>query len=352
MKPDDRFKNESYEFWANIKLLNQRLGYFKKKTGFMIPTVKKIIKVFGDEGLDYSKLVTSDFKLTEYGQKIVSYMECRRDMLNDQAEPNLMNAVQAKTLFDQKRAELSPTCPLPMNKQKEDKKDYAFLTGLVNMIIENRKGEYDCDYDPRELTAITQNGYPVRTLSRRVDGAFPHIINPTAIWEIKEYYYTTTFGSRIADGVYETMLDGYELEEANDSLGVDVKHYLFVDAYLTWWDMGKSYLCRLVDIMHMGLVDEVIIGREVVTRLPELVEEWIEISNQDNQRDTTIPSIHPLPFKLGRYENADIIVGKNDHAFYIKYADDILDKCVMVPEHINPNNITLEQAIKLLKLND
>ncbi|MEO8960291.1 MAG: hypothetical protein ABI325_00310 [Ginsengibacter sp.] len=73
------------------------------------------------------------------------------------------------------------------------------------MLIESNCNGMPCDYNPSELTAITENGFPVRTLSRRVDGAFPNIINPHAIWEIKEYYYTTTFGSRVADGVYESL---------------------------------------------------------------------------------------------------------------------------------------------------
>ena len=76
------------------------------------------------------------------------------------------------------------------------------------MIIESIIGERKCDYDPRELTTVTTDGFPLRTLARRVDGAFPSAVNPIAIWEIKEYYYTTTFGSRVADGVYETLLDG------------------------------------------------------------------------------------------------------------------------------------------------
>jgi len=49
---------------------------------------------------------------------------------------------------------------------------------------------------------------PLRTLARRVDGAFTDTVNPIAVWEIKEYYYTKTFGSRVADGIYETLLDG------------------------------------------------------------------------------------------------------------------------------------------------
>lgn len=55
---------------------------------------------------------------------------------------------------------------------------------------------------------------PLRTLSRRVDGAFTRVVNPIAIWEIKEYYYSEeNFGSRIADSVYESQLDGMELDE-------------------------------------------------------------------------------------------------------------------------------------------
>src|SRR3970282_2032925 len=152
-----------------------------------------------------------------------------------------------------------PTCPLPFNKQKGAKKKPAYLTGLVNMLIEANAKGYSCNYDPRQVTRITRAKSPVRTLARRVDGAFPSPVNPIAVWEIKEYYYTTTFGSRIADGVYETLLDGMELEELRAS-GIDVKHYLMVDDYYTWWDCGRSSLCRLLDMLHMGYVDEVLFG--------------------------------------------------------------------------------------------
>lgn len=101
-------------------------------------------------------------------------------------------------------------------------------------------------------------------------------MNPLAIWEIKEYYYTTTFGSRVADGVYETLLDGLELQEAKTNLGLSVSHYLFIDDHFTWWDCGRSYLCRICDMMHMGLVTEVVFGREAVDRVPALTAEWVE----------------------------------------------------------------------------
>jgi len=139
-----------------------------------------------------------------------------------------------------------------------------------------QKYKLHCNYNPRTLTTLTHDGRPVGTLARRVDGAYPSTINPIAIWEIKEYYYTTSFGSRVADGIYETLLDGIELEQVKKiSERHEVKHYLFVDAYDTWWKDGKSYLCRLVDSIHMGYVDEVLFGNEILDRLPELVTDWV-----------------------------------------------------------------------------
>lgn len=148
------------------------------------------------------------------------------------------------------------------------------------MLIEANSEGLPCDHNPMELTAITVQGAPLRTLARRVDGAFPSTINPIAVWEIKEYYYTTTFGSRVADGVYETLLDGMELEELREHEKIDVKHYLMVDDYNTWWNMGRSYLCRMVDMLHMGYVDEVLFGSEVLEKLPAIVKEWVAIAKK------------------------------------------------------------------------
>ena len=195
-------------------------------------------------------------------------------MLMNEAEPALMNANEARVEFEKLRRELNPKCPLPMNKQKGAMRNHAYLTCIVNMLVEAHSKGGSVDYDPRALTTVTTNGSPLRTLSRRVDGAFPSTINPVAIWEVKEYYYTTTFGSRVADGVYETLLDGMELDELRSTEKVDILHYLIMDARYTWRDCGRSYLCRIVDMLHMGYVSEVLIGREVIERLPSLVEAW------------------------------------------------------------------------------
>lgn len=231
-------------------------------------------------GLRSDHIVNKRNRLTKFGKTLLGYFEYRADILNTYVEPRLMNVEQARQIFDELRAKLSPTRPFTMNKQKGEKRTESYLTGIVNMIIEANVEGLPCDYDPRELTSVTIDGTPLRTLARRVDGAFPSTVNPIAVWEIKEYYYTTTFGSRVAGGVYETLLDGMELEELREHEKIDVKHYLMVDAYFTWWKLGRSYLCRMVDMLHMGYVDEVLFGYEVVERLPGIVKEWVDVARE------------------------------------------------------------------------
>jgi hypothetical protein len=187
-----------------------------------------------------------------------------------------MDAVRAAEEFRKIKKAKTHRCPLPWNKQKGHMKQVAFLTAIINMLIEENIGDIPCVYDPRTLTTITKEGVPIRTLARRVDGGFPGPINPVAIWEVKEYYYTTTFGSRVADGVYETLLDGMELEEMRISENIKVKHCLMLDGRFTWWDCGRSYLCRVIDMLHMGFVDEVLFGYEVVEKLPAIARGWAE----------------------------------------------------------------------------
>ena len=97
------------------------------------------------------------------------------------------------------------------------------------------------------IKSVTKDGKPIKTLSRWMDGAYPSRVDPIAVWETKEYYDTTTFGSRVADGVYETMLDGYELLELESLIGRKIKHYLIIDDRFTWWTKGKSYRIEVGD---------------------------------------------------------------------------------------------------------
>jgi hypothetical protein len=74
-----------------------------------------------------------------------------------------------------------------------------------------------------------------------------------------------------------------ELEELREHEKVAVKHYLIIDAHYTWWEKGRSYLCRIIDMLHMGYVDEVLFGYEVIERMPEIVKEWVHLVRARHQ---------------------------------------------------------------------
>ncbi len=295
MIPNPKFTGLPKDFWANIRIISQHVGYTQRiarqsrlagqrKTAAMrqvgpikLPNLAEITAALEEAELRSDHLLLRAGKPTQLGARVLAYFDYRAGVLNSFVEPRLMNKDQAKALFHDLQKKLCPKCPLPMNKQKGVKKAPAFFTGVVNMLIEANASGMPCDYDPRELTTVTRDGVPFRTLARRIDGAFPRPVNPIAVWEIKEYYYTTTFGSRVADGVYESLLDGLELEELRQQ-GTDVKHYLMIDDRFTWWDCGRSYLCRIIDMLHMGYVDEVLFGKEVVERLPKIVKQWVKLA--------------------------------------------------------------------------
>lgn len=251
------------------------MGYSKKgEEGIYVPTLDEVCRRYANLDLCFDHIVDGDGLLTQFGETLFDYFQHRANTLWAIARPNLMHALQARALFTEWHDKLKPDCPIPMNKQKGDMRAPAYLTGLVNMLIEANIGDVNCNFDPQSLTTVTRDRKPLRTLARRVDGAFPSVVNPIAVWEVKEYYYTTSFGSRIADGVYETLLDGLELEELDRAEGRHIHHLLIVDGQLTWWQMGRSYLCRMVDMLHMGYVDEVLFGQEVVSRLPQIAQQW------------------------------------------------------------------------------
>ena len=286
MLPDKRFLRQPKHFWANVRTIGQQVGYATRRTKknpisvIKVPTIDQIRDAYGRVGLDPVDLIRKDGRPTKLGKTLLDYLDYRASRLNNFVEPRLMDVKRARREYLALKKKLKPKCPLPKNKQKGKKKGPAYFTCIINMLIEANVYGRPCDYDPRELTTVTVNNAPLRTLARRVDGAFPAAVNPIAIWEIKEYYYTTTFGSRVADGVYETLLDGMELEELADQERIDVKHLLMIDAHYTWWDCGKSYLCRLLDMLHMGYVDEVLFGSEVLDRLPTIARQWVDIQRK------------------------------------------------------------------------
>jgi len=274
-----RFARQSKEFWAQVKLISMQVGYSERPRRGEAKKLRRfsessVVECYRERGLSVDHLVDQN-GLTAEGALIVEYLNERARIVEEEIRPNLMNREQAKNIFEEIKSQSpSAKCSLPMNKQKGDKRHHAYLTCIVNLLTEDALGDYTFVDNPRVPITITDSRRPSRTLSRWMDGAYPSLNNPIACWEIKEYYGTTTFGSRVADGVYESMLDGLELEELKENTNFNVLHYLIVDDYFTWWEKGRSYLCRLVDMVNSGLVDEVLFGREVVEKWPAIVKSW------------------------------------------------------------------------------
>lgn len=284
MHANPSFQNRDTQFWAHVRLISERLKYSTraaKGQDYNETRVKKydydsIIDKFNELGVHINTSIIND---------VLNYLDYRADTLNDFVRPNLMMAPEAEEIYDRLKRQVYENHKLDyspaFNKQTGEKSKPAYYTGIIDYLtlITLYNNGLDKSYynnNPNQLVFNTNNKNELTAVfSRRFDGAYPSLINPKIIWEIKEYYYTTTFGSKISDGVYETQLDGFEINQVEKQLSTPIHHVFFTDAEYTWWKQGKPYLCRLFDALHMGLIDELIIGREVIDRWPILLREFL-----------------------------------------------------------------------------
>lgn len=278
MRAFEQFSDKGASFWAFVKFVSESLGYTRRGYG--------MVKSYEYDDI-YKLCIKHNIAVdSNFIGDVVAYSNLRAQCLNEYARNMLMDVNSAQQEFQRLYSiyeQRSLQCALPFNKQRGSKRNFAFFTCIINILTELTIREITGDEsltgfddDPRGLMFVMdENNNLIGSSSRRFDGAFPSILSPKIVWEIKEYYYTTSFGSRIADGIYETQLDGLEFMDLKNRTGKKIFHVLFIDAYQTWWIQGKSYLCRVIDALNAGQVDEVIIGREVFSRWPNLLKEVV-----------------------------------------------------------------------------
>jgi hypothetical protein len=302
MRRDDEFVSVEEGFWAYVRAVSQAMPT-KDRTTHMAKTYGMADILFSLDKLNYPhRDLGTALHPTQLFCHVKKYLDYRAKVLNDYVEPNLMDLDDAAREFESLRLRLGVDNPriligktgnnmqpiakifdvhgtsirVAMNKQKNEKRNINYFTGMIDLIIADALGQESFDSDPQQLATLCDDDGLLATFSRRMDGAYPSTVNPRALWEIKEYYYTTTFGSKISDAVYVSELDGYEVNEARSTTGFGPEIYLMVDSHFTWWNKGLSYLCRLIDALNMGRVDEILFGREIFTRLPALVQSWLD----------------------------------------------------------------------------
>lgn len=301
MRADRRWASQPAAFWDYVRVLSENLGYKKRGAGVDVHDVKRI-----EFGLARLNLNAPDPTKPETDgvdvHDLAEYFEFRADLIDTHVANHLMDVEDARDLFahvvkecttgytstlrrgsevEQRRVyEVDGGIPVvvPFNKQKGEKYDLDFFTGAINILMSYYLQGEEFDSDPRRLPVGTSGGIITSSMSRRLDGAYPSCVNPVALWEIKAYYYTTTFGSKISDAVYIADLDGYERDRVELATGNRVHMVTMIDSYSTWYRQGPAYLCRLVDMLHRGAIDDLIVGREVLNEIPFLVKEWTDLN--------------------------------------------------------------------------
>lgn len=296
MKPDPRWRDAPPEFWHYVRVLSEKLGYSRRKR-VLVHDAKAIVAGLRELDLAVDPLLTEQSTAVSI-RDLEEYFEFRAALIEGHIRENLQNAEDARSLFEKtvgnyttghvSRVNVSGVengrhyqlkngghAVVPYNKQKGSKRDLDFLTGTANILIAHHLDGLEFDQDPRALPVFTEDRVVAGSMSRRLDGAFPSTTNPVAMWEFKCYYYTTSFGSKISDAIYIADLDGYERSNAEGATGMPINLTLFVDGYSALLEQGKSYLCRLVDLLQRGAVDNLVVGREVSDAVPQLVPEWV-----------------------------------------------------------------------------
>lgn len=269
MRANPAFLGQPERFWTVVQTAGDELGYKGRSSsnrGPLSHSVDDVRAALGRRG-------AVEPSMESWVYFAVEYMAFRAELLQRYVEPALMNREQASAEYSRLLAAGPWSSPTPLNQQAgETGKDPRYLTGMVNILTEAALGGYYFNANPQHQISLTIDGIPSKMMSRRLDGIFPiTMIDPRACWEIKEYYGGTS-GSRINDGLNEIRLDGHEIwQSGRRDLMVN---YAIVDGYDAWWKSNYSLLCQLIDILHKGLVTELLFGRQVLTDWPAVVRGW------------------------------------------------------------------------------
>ncbi len=148
----------------------------------------------------------------------------------------------------------------------------AAVSDIAKKICASKK----IDIEPNPQTrCVWLNTNSLHITARNLDRAIPSLGNPIIIWEIKEYWGKTNGGSKMSDAVYECHLVGRELREFEENADIKVSHAVFIDGKQQW-SSRRSDLTRFIDLMNQGLIDHLIVGKEVETEWEKILKKTLQ----------------------------------------------------------------------------
>lgn len=178
MRPNRTFLKQPNEFWALVKYVSESLGYSDRSAK------GTKLRRYGLEELRAFQKQFSIDHVTSLG--VLQYLNYRVDLIEKKIEPLLMDRRQAKKTFEKLVANYQPKCTLPYNKQAGEKKHLNYLTCIINVLTEKSLKKNFND-SPRQCCLVTdKHRRLVKILSRWMDGVYPDVVNPRAVWEVKE----------------------------------------------------------------------------------------------------------------------------------------------------------------------
>jgi len=203
---------------------------------------------------------------------LIAYLEFRSTLWD--ARGKMLRTEAEAVAFCVKALKESPKTTQTKNQDHHQSSKAMVLT--TTRLAEAVCKEYGFTIDPNPQTrCVWLVEHKLHVTARNLDGAIPALLDPILIWEIKEYWGATSGGSKMSDAVYECALVGRELRDFEKRTGLHFDHAVLLDGK-EQWTSRKSDLLRFCDLYYQGLVDALIIGREIETQWQPYVKSVIE----------------------------------------------------------------------------
>ena len=220
-----------------------------------------------------AKIGKVDLRLEgEVAAQLVEYLDFRRTLW-EAADKMLRTENEAKAYCKKKFNELPKTTQTKNQEHHQSSKAMVLTTTRLSEAVCK---EFGMPIEPNpQRRCVWVVDQQLHVTARNLDGAIPGLVDPFLVWEIKEYWGTTSGGSKMSDAVYECALVGRELRDFEKRTKMHVEHAVLLDGKAQWTSR-KSDLLRFYDLYHQGLIDTLIVGREVETAWQPFVKSVIE----------------------------------------------------------------------------
>ena len=229
------------------------------------------VKALGDESA--AKIGTVKLKLeSEVSRFLLAYLEFRATLWETRGKA--LRTESEADAFCVRAFKERPRKTKTKNQDHHQSSKAMVLT--TTRLAEGVCSKHGITIDPNpQRRCVWFSEHELHVTARNLDGAIPALLDPILVWEIKEYWGNTSGGSKMSDAVYECALVGRELRDFEKRTGLHVDHAVLLDGR-DQWTSRKSDLLRFCDLYYQGLVDALIVGREVETVWQSYVQSVVE----------------------------------------------------------------------------